>query len=92
MFFGKRVRVEVADTDRYGRTVGIVTGPDGSVLNRELLIEGMAWLYPVYCKAPVCGEWKREEEAARLKKMACGLMQALFRPGNTGKPAGTEDR
>lgn len=35
--FGKRVRVEVADTDRYGRTVGIVTGPDGTVLNRALI-------------------------------------------------------
>lgn len=66
--FGKRVRVEVADTDRYGRTVGIVTGPDGTVLNRALLTEGMAWLYTGYCKAPVCKDWKREEEAARLKK------------------------
>jgi micrococcal nuclease len=66
--FGKRVRVEVADTDRYGRTVGIVIDPDGAVLNRELLAEGMAWLYTAYCKAPVCGEWKREEEAARQKK------------------------
>lgn len=67
--FGKRVRVEVADTDRYGRTVGIVTGPDGTVLNRELLAEGMAWLYTAYCKAPVCREWKRVEESARLKKV-----------------------
>lgn len=52
--FGKHVRVEVADRDRYGRTVGIVTGPDGTVLNRALLMEGMAWLYTAYCKAPVC--------------------------------------
>ncbi|MDM8214675.1 thermonuclease family protein [Desulfovibrio piger] len=66
--FGKRVRVEVADTDRYGRTVGIVTDPDGAVLNRELLAEGMAWLYTAYCRAPVCVEWKREEVAARQKK------------------------
>lgn len=66
--FGKHVRVEVADRDRYGRTVGIVTGPDGTVLNRALLMEGMAWLYTPYCKAPVCREWKHEEEAARLRK------------------------
>lgn len=67
--FGKHVRVEIADTDRYGRTVGIVTTPGGAVLNRELLAEGMAWLYTAYCKAPICGEWKREEEAARQKKV-----------------------
>lgn len=67
--FGKRVRVEVADTDRYGRTVGIVTAPDGTVLNRELLTEGMAWLYTAYCKAPVCKEWRKEELAARRAKV-----------------------
>lgn len=67
--FGKHVRVEVAETDRYGRTVGIVTTPGGAVLNRELLAEGMAWLYTAYCKAPVCRDWKREEESARLKKV-----------------------
>lgn len=66
--FGKRVRVEVADTDRYGRTVGIVAAPGETVLNRALLMEGMAWVYTAYCKAPVCREWKREEEAARLRK------------------------
>lgn len=67
--FGKRVRVEVADTDRYGRTVGIVTTPNGTVLNRELLTEGMAWLYTAYCKAPICKEWRKEELAARRAKV-----------------------
>lgn len=46
--FGKRVRVEVADMDHYGRTVGIVTAPGGSVLNSDLLAGGMAWLYTAY--------------------------------------------
>lgn len=67
--FGKLVSVEVMDIDRYGRTVGIVTTPDGIVLNRELLMEGMAWLYPDYCKAPICGEWKQVETSTRQAKI-----------------------
>lgn len=64
--FGKRVRVEVADTDRYGRTVGIVTAPGGSVLNSDLLAGGMGWLYTAYCKKPFCRDWKKLEEGARI--------------------------
>lgn len=64
--FGKRVRVEVADTDHYGRTVGIVTAPGGSVLNSDLLAGGMAWLYTAYCKKPFCRDWKKLEEGARI--------------------------
>lgn len=66
---GKRVEVEVQDLDRYGRTVGIVTIPDGSILNADLLDGGMAWLYSAYCKAPVCREWKAREAAARKAKV-----------------------
>lgn len=65
LVFRKRVDVEVMDVDRYGRTVGIVTAPDGKVVNRQLLEAGMAWLYPAYCKASVCGEWKKVEAVAR---------------------------
>ena len=63
--FGKRVRVEIMDTDHYGRTVGIVSTRDGKVLNRELLASGMAWLYTAYCKAPFCREWKKAENTAK---------------------------
>lgn len=68
---GKRVEVEVRDVDRYGRTVGIVTASDGSILNADLLDGGMAWLYSAYCKAPVCRAWKAKEVAAR--KVKAGL-------------------
>lgn len=67
--FGKLVSVEVMDIDRYGRTVGIVSAPNGTVLNTELLAGGMAWLYPDYCKAPICGEWKQVETSARQRKV-----------------------
>lgn len=66
---GKRVEVEVRDMDHYGRTVGIVTAPDGAILNTDLLDSGMAWLYSAYCKAPFCNDWKAKEVAARKAKV-----------------------
>ncbi len=35
LVFGKTVTVQVLDRDRYGRTVGDVTLPDGRVLDEE---------------------------------------------------------
>ena len=48
--FGKVVTVEVKDTDRYGRKVGIVTVPDGRVLNHELVKAGLAHWYAAYAR------------------------------------------
>jgi endonuclease YncB( thermonuclease family) len=42
MVFGKVVRVEVKDFDRYGRTVADVILPNGRVLNQELVVAGLA--------------------------------------------------
>lgn len=63
--FGRDVRVEVLGRDRYGRTLGIVFGPDGRILNRELLVGGLAWVYKKYCKRPECAQWSDDEAAAR---------------------------
>src|SRR5438094_4600286 len=49
--FGKDVTVQVKDTDRYGRTVGIVILPDGRSLNEELVYQGLAWWYRKYSKS-----------------------------------------
>jgi len=46
--FGKIVSVEVVDRDRYGRSVGIVTLPDGTIVNHALLKAGLAWWYRKY--------------------------------------------
>ena len=53
--FGKTVRVDVKDTDRYGRLLGVVTlvaGADtkavGKELNAELVREGFGWWYSSY--------------------------------------------
>ena len=46
--YGAVVRVEERDTDRYGRTVGVVALPDGRILNQELARAGLAWWYREY--------------------------------------------
>lgn len=61
LVFWKVVRVEVTDTDRYGRTVGRVHIA-GGVLNEMLVREGLAWWYRQY--APRDGELERLEQAA----------------------------
>nr|WP_181718601.1 thermonuclease family protein [Pedobacter sp.]QJS06261.1 nuclease [Pedobacter sp.] len=43
--YGRSIKVQVVDVDRYGRAIGIVTLPDGKILNRELLKAGLAWHY-----------------------------------------------
>ena len=63
--FGKVVDVGTADTDRYGRTVGIVRLEDGQSLNEKIIRAGFAWVCHTYCKRPVCLEWKREEDESR---------------------------
>jgi micrococcal nuclease len=63
--FRQRVSVEVVDTDRYGRTVGIVTLPDGRILNHELVKSGLAWWYSQY--APGDDTLKQLQERARAE-------------------------
>ena len=66
--FGKVVDVETVDVDRYGRTVGIVSLADGTVVNQEIIRVGFAWVYAHYCKKPICLEWKRLEGEAGAEK------------------------
>ena len=59
------VDVETVTTDRYGRTVGLVT-VDGKLLDKELVKAGMAWVYRKYCKRkPLCSELLNQEAKAR---------------------------
>ena len=73
MVFGKTVDVKKMDTDRYGRTVGIVS-IGGKTVNEELLKSGMAWFFTKYCKESFCEQWKRYEEAARKSKVGLWSM------------------
>jgi len=66
LVFARRVRVEVIDWDRYGRAVGwvYVNDADGQEIcvNRELVREGLAWVYRKYCRSL---ELLRLEQEAR---------------------------
>lgn len=67
---GKQAMVNVYDTDRYGRVVGVVTV--GSVnVNRSLIESGYAWHYGKYCHASFCSNWQELE--GRARKASVGL-------------------
>jgi endonuclease YncB( thermonuclease family) len=61
---GKQVSVKVYDTDRYGRSVGVVF-VSGTNVNQEIIRNGYAWQYRKYCKASFCSDWSRLEQNAR---------------------------
>lgn len=61
---GKRAKVEVYDTDRYGRSVGVVF-VNGTNVNEEIIKNGYAWQYQKYCKTSFCDDWLKLEEHAR---------------------------
>jgi len=67
MVFGKVVEVEPVDTDRYGRTVALVTVFQ-RLVNEELVNAGFAWVYTRYCDRPICERWKVLEYEAREAK------------------------
>jgi len=75
--FGKTVKVEALDTDRYGRTIGLVILPDGKVLNKELLRAGLAWHYKHYDKSQ---EFADLETAAKSKKAGLWVQPNAIAP------------
>jgi micrococcal nuclease len=58
----KTATVTEYDTDRYGRTVGVVA--DGVNVNESLFKAGYAWQYRKYCKAKFCDDWLQQEKEA----------------------------
>jgi endonuclease YncB( thermonuclease family) len=77
LVFGKVVRVVALSKDRYGRTIGIVSLPDGRVLNTELLKAGLAWHYKKYDKSD---EWADLEIDARKRKVGLWSMKNPIAP------------
>lgn len=67
----KSIRVEVMDTDRYGRTVAKVFR-NGLYINLELLKRGLAWFYSYHAGAD--DELRQAQEYARAHKN--GLWQS----------------
>jgi endonuclease YncB( thermonuclease family) len=64
MVFGKQVKVEWKEKDRYGRTLGNIHC-NGKWVNLEMVKQGMAWHYKEYSKD------KRLSEAQKKASMAC---------------------
>ena len=65
--FGKTVTVEVKEQDKYHRTIGVVTLPDGKNLNQEIVKSGYAWWYRKYSPKDTTLE-KFEAEAKSEKR------------------------
>lgn len=59
----KIVSVNVTDTDRYGRSIGDITLPDGKNLNREVVKAGYAWWYRQYSDDASLGALEAEAKA-----------------------------
>jgi endonuclease YncB( thermonuclease family) len=68
----KKVRLDVMDIDRYGRTVSIVWFENRNI-NREMVAEGWAWAYRQYLDRPHASEYIDAEEQARRNRL--GLWQ-----------------
>lgn len=91
LVFGKQVSVDSVDTDRYGRTVALVSIDDRSV-SEALVATGYAWVYGQYCHRPECESWRGLEAKARGERR--GLWADAqptppweFRLGGTRTPA-----
>jgi len=65
----KVVNVETVTTDKYGRSVGLVT-VDGKLLDTELIKAGMAWVYRKYCdRQPLCNDLIKQESKAKANSI-----------------------
>ena len=67
MVNGRAVNVVSVTTDKYGRTVGLIT-VDGQSLNESIIRNGYAWVFTKYCKESFCQQWQKIEEAARMQR------------------------
>ncbi len=66
LVFGKTVRLQKVDTDRYGRTVARLV-VDGRDVNAEMVRRGFAWWYERYAPDdPVLKAAQREARAGKL--------------------------
>jgi endonuclease YncB( thermonuclease family) len=50
LIFGKEVKADCPETDRYGRKVCVLLLPDGTNVNLEQVRRGMAWHYERYSR------------------------------------------
>lgn len=75
------VDVTVFETDRDGRSVGLVTVGSKN-LNRTLVASGYAWVYDTDCKQSFCGDWKGIELQAKASKLGLWSDSSPMPPWN----------
>lgn len=63
--FGKEVTVQTFGLDKYGRTIGDVYLPDGTMVNKELVKAGLAWWYCKYSADPTFADLEIEAREAK---------------------------
>ncbi|WP_337287213.1 thermonuclease family protein [Candidatus Methylomirabilis sp.] len=91
MIFGKSVRVEQRDVDRYGRVVGRVF-IGGTDVNAEQVRQGMAWVYRQYLRDTTLLTVEKEAREARrgLWSDPHPVPPWEYRHGDRGKSVGVD--
>jgi len=79
LVFAKVVEVDPITTDRYRRTVAFVRVGD-TMVNEELIREGLARVFTRYCNRPICQEWRVLESKAREQKRGLWSMPNAIPP------------
>lgn len=65
--FGKGVKLQGTEHDRYGRTIALVILANGTNVNYELVKNGYAWQYSQYSKNnPVLAGYQQQAQQQRL--------------------------
>jgi endonuclease YncB( thermonuclease family) len=76
---GRQVSAEIVDIDQYRRAVAVLRY-GGRDINREMVVEGMAWAYRQYLHGAYASEYIDAEERARARH------RGLWRDNNPMPP------
>lgn len=63
---GRTVSAEIMDVDQYQRAVAVIRQA-GRDINREMVMEGMAWAYRPYLQGAYASQYLDAEESARRR-------------------------
>lgn len=77
MVAGQLVAVEVRDTDRYGRYIGVVTTAEVADVNLAMLQAGLAWHYSRYDNTP---SYRQAQKAARSRRLGLWADKSPINP------------
>jgi endonuclease YncB( thermonuclease family) len=79
LVYAKTVEVEPVTTDRYGRTMAFVR-VGNTLVNEELIRQGLAWVFTRCCDRPICEQWERLETEARSARRGLWSMSNAIPP------------